>query len=416
MFKAPRGTSDILPQEKAYWRYIEEKAVYLCQLYGYQPLNTPVFEDYQLFAHIAPDGADIIKEMYVFEDRSGQKLALTAEGTAPICRAYLEHGLFNLPQPVKLYYIIPAFRYERPQAGRYRQHHQLGCEAIGDADPALDAEVIELMYRFLSSLGLSELFIEINSIGCRQCQPGYVEALKKYYSTYRDRLCPDCKVRLARNPLRLLDCKEVSCQEIITGAPKITDYLCSECQTHFQSVQKYLTELGISYQLNHKLVRGLDYYTRTVFEVKPEGKGVQIALGGGGRYDNLIEELGGKPTPAVGFAAGIERIIIALKNQNVIVPTLPKPVAYVACLGTQAKLEATKLVSRLRHQGIAAIQATGDKSLKSQLRQANSLDVKYTVIIGEKEVANETAVLRDMSSGEQKTIPLSEIASLLEKR
>lgn len=416
MFKAPRGTSDILPQEKAYWRYIEEKAVYLCQLYGYQPLNTPVFEDYQLFAHTAPDGADIIKEMYVFEDRSGQKLVLTAEGTAPICRAYLEHGLFNLPQPVKLYYIIPAFRYERPQAGRYRQHHQLGCEAIGDADPALDAEVIELMYRFLSSLGLSRLVIEINSIGCRKCQPGYVEALKKYYSPIRDRLCPDCKVRLARNPLRLLDCKEASCQEIITGAPKITDYLCSECQTHFQSVQKYLTALGITYQLNHRLVRGLDYYTRTVFEVKPEGKGVQIALGGGGRYDNLIEELGGKPTAAVGFAAGIERIIIALKNQNVIVPALPKPVAYVAYLGTQAKLEATKLVSRLRHQGIAAIQATGEKSLKSQLRQANSLDVKYTVIIGEKEVANETAVLRDMSSGEQETVPLSEIASLLEKR
>lgn len=416
MFKAPRGTSDILPQEKAYWRYIEEKAVYLCQLYGYQPLNTPVFEDYQLFAHTAPDGADIIKEMYVFEDRSGQKLVLTAEGTAPICRAYLEHGLFNLPQPVKLYYIIPAFRYERPQAGRYRQHHQLGCEAIGDADPALDAEVIELMYRFLSSLGLSRLVIEINSIGCRKCQPGYVEALKKYYSPIRDRLCPDCKVRLARNPLRLLDCKEASCQEIITGAPKITDYLCSECQTHFQSVQKYLTALGITYQLNHRLVRGLDYYTRTVFEVKPEGKGVQIALGGGGRYDNLIEELGGKPTAAVGFAAGIERIIITLKNQNVIVPALPKPVAYVAYLGTQAKLEATKLVSRLRHQGIAAIQATGEKSLKSQLRQANSLDVKYTVIIGEKEVANETAVLRDMSSGEQETVPLSEIASLLEKR
>lgn len=416
MFKAPRGTSDILPQEKAYWRYIEGKAVYLCQLYGYQPLNTPVFEDYQLFAHTAPDGADIIKEMYVFEDKSGQKLALTAEGTAPICRAYLEHGLFNLPQPVKLYYIIPAFRYERPQAGRYRQHHQLGCEAIGDADPALDAEVIELMYRFLSSLGLSGLFIEINSIGCRKCQPGYVEALKKYYSPVRDRLCPDCKVRLARNPLRLLDCKEVSCQEIITGAPKITDYLCSECQIHFQSVQKYLTALGITYQLNHRIVRGLDYYTRTVFEVKPEGKGVQIALGGGGRYDNLIEELGGKPTAAVGFAAGIERIIIALKNQNVIVPALPKPVAYVAYLGTQAKLEATKLVSRLRHQGIAAIQATGDKSLKSQLRQANSLDVKYTIIIGEKEVANETAVLRDMSSGEQETVPLSEVASLLEKR
>jgi len=416
LFKAPRGTRDILPQERTYWRYIEEKAAHLCQLYGYQPISTPVFEDYQLFAHAAPDGTDIIKEMYVFKDRSGQELALTAEGTAPICRAYLEHGLFNLPQPVKLYYVTSAFRYERPQAGRYRQHHQFGVEAIGDADPALDAEVIELMHRFLSSLGLSGLSLEINSIGCRQCQPAYIEALKKYYVAYKNQLCPDCKVRLARNPLRLLDCKEASCQEIIAGAPKITDYLCSECQTHFQSVQKYLTELGIACQLNHRLVRGLDYYTRTVFEAKPEGEGVQIALVGGGRYDNLIEELGGKPTPAIGFAAGIERIIITLKDQNIAIPPLPKPVVYVAYLGAEAKLETIKLVSRLRHEGIAAIQAIGDKSLKGQLRQANSLGVKYTVIIGEREVENKTAVLRDMASGEQKNISLNEIARLIKKR
>ena len=415
MFKAPRGTTDILPQEKAYWRYIEEKASQLCPLYGYQPISTPIFEDYQLFAHAAPEGTDIIKEMYVFEDRSGQKLALTAEGTAPICRAYLEHGLFNLPQPVKLYYFTPAFRYERPQAGRYRQHHQFGCEAIGDADPALDAEVIQLMHHFLSSLGLSRLSIELNSTGCRGCQPGYVEALKKYYRGYRDKLCPDCKGRLVRNPLRLLDCKEASCQGIIAGAPRITDYLCPECREHFQGVGQYLAALGITCQLNPRLVRGLDYYTRTVFEVKPEGEGAQVALGGGGRYDNLIEDLGGKPTPAVGFAAGIERIILNLKSQDVPVPPLPTPAAYVASQSKEARLEAARLVSTLRHQGIAAIQASGERSLKGQLRQANSAGARYAIIIGEEEVKSKTAVLRDMAGGEQKTVPIAEIAKTLKK-
>ena len=416
MYKAPRGTSDILPQEQAYWKYLEDKAAFLCQLYSYQPISTPIFEDSQLFARTVAGGTDIVdKEMYTFEDRSGQKLALRAEGTAPVCRAYLERGLFNLPQPVKLYYIGPAFRYERPQAGRYRQHHQFGFEALGDADPALDAEIVEMAQHFFLSVGLSDFSIQLNSIGCKLCQPEYIEALKQHYSGYAAQLCPDCKVRLVRNPLRLLDCKQASCQKIAETIPKITDYLCRECQLHFQSVQKYLGALGISFQLNYRLVRGLDYYTRTVFEVEPREEGAQSSLGGGGRYDNLIEELGGKPTPAVGFATGIERIIINLKRQKIGVPPQPTPVAFISYLGEEAKIEALKLASKLRMAGIATIVATGDKSLKGQMRQANSSGSNYAIIIGEGEVKQQNATLRDMRNGEQKIIPLAEIEGIISK-
>jgi len=416
LYKAVRGTSDILPQEQGYWKYVEGKAACLCQLYGYQPLTTPIFEDFQLFARTVAGGTDLVdKEMYTFEDRSGQKLALRAEGTAPVCRAYLEHGLFNLPQPVKLYYIGPAFRYERPQAGRYRQHHQFGYEALGDADPALDGEVIEMAQQFLLSLGLSEFSIQLNSIGCRLCQPEYIEALKQHYSNDTTYLCPDCKVRLLRNPLRLLDCKKASCQSVAETAPKITDYLCPECEAHFQSVQQNLEVLNIPFQLNYRLVRGLDYYTRTVFEVESQEEGAQSALGGGGRYDDLIAQLGGKHTPAVGFATGIERLILNLKRQKTKIPALPKPIAFIAYLGEEAKIEAMKLAFRLRQAGIAVIKATGDKSLKGQLRQANSLSTNYAIIIGEEEVRNQTAVLRDMINNKQRAIPLAQIAPSLKQ-
>ena len=416
MHKAPRGTFDILPQEHAYWKYVEEKAASLCQLYGYQLLSTPIFEDAQVFTKTVAGGTDIVdKEMYIFEDKSGQELALRAEVTAPVCRAYLEHGLFNLPQPVKLYYIGPAFRYERPQSGRYRQHHQFGFEALGEADPALDAEVIEMARHFFSSLGLSQFIIQLNSIGCKLCRPGYLEVLKQHYSGYTDRLCPDCKVRLVKNPLRLLDCKKTHCQEIAKTAPKITDYLCRECQLHFQSVQKYLGLMGIPFQLNPRLVRGLDYYTRTVFEVEPRENGSQTALGGGGRYDNLIEELGGKPTPAVGFAAGLERIILNLKKQKLDIPALPRPDVFIAYLEGEAKTEAIKLASELRRAGIAVIMATGDKSLRGQMRQADSLDIAFALILGEQEVSKRNVMLRNMRSGEQKTVPSAEIARFLKQ-
>jgi histidyl-tRNA synthetase len=414
--KAPRGTFDILPQEHAYWKYVEEKAVSLCQLYGYQPLSTPIFEDAQVFTKTVAGGTDIVdKEMYVFEDKSGQELALRAEGTAPVCRAYLEHGLFNLPQPVKLYYIGPAFRYERPQSGRYRQHHQFGFEALGEADPALDAEVIETARQFFSSLGLSRFIIQLNSIGCKLCRPRYLEALRRHYSDCTDRICPDCKVRLAKNPLRLLDCKKAPCQEITENAPQITDHLCPECQLHFETVQKYLQLMRIPFQLNPRLVRGLDYYTRTVFEVGPPENRGQSALGGGGRYDNLIEELGGKSTPAVGFAAGLERIILNLKKQRVAIPALPRPAVFITYLEGETKTEAMRLASELRKAGIAVIMATGDKSLRGQMRQADSLGIPCAIILGKQEVSKRNVMLRDMRSGEQKIIPSAEIAGFLKQ-
>jgi histidyl-tRNA synthetase len=416
LYKAPRGTFDILPQEHPYWKYVEEKAALLCQLYGYQRLSTPIFEDAQIFTKTVARGTDIVdKEMYIFEDKSGQELALRAEGTAPVCRAYLEHGLFNLPQPVKFYYIGPAFRYERPQSGRYRQHHQFGFEALGEADPALDAEVIEMARQFFYLLGLSQFTIRLNSIGCRLCRPRYLVVLKQHYSSYIDQLCPDCNARLIKNPLRLLDCKKVSCQEIAKTAPKITDYLCDECQVHFQSVQEYLGAMSIPFQPNPRLVRGLDYYTRTVFEIEPREKGGQSTLGGGGRYDNLIEELGGKPTPAVGFAAGLERIILNLKNQQLDIPASPKPDVFIAYLEQEAKIEAMKIASELRKAGVAVIMATGDKSLKGQMRQGNSSGIAYALILGEQELSQRNVMLRNMRNGEQKTIPLTEIARFLKQ-
>ena len=414
MYQAPRGTSDILPKEQAYWRYIEQKVVNACQLYGYERIDAPAFEDTRLFSRSVGEGTDIVeKEMYTFEDRGGNKITLRPEGTAPVCRAYLEHGLHNLPQPVKLYYIASIFRYERPQAGRYRQHYQFGYEAIGDDDPALDAEVIDMAWQFFQSLNLQRLSLQLNSIGCKKCRPGYLAILKDYYASHTRDLCSDCKTRLKRNPLRLLDCKKPLCQQIANSAPRSIDYLCSYCDEHFNRVKRYLGLLDLPFAVNHRLVRGLDYYTRTVFEIQPEAEGAQTTLGGGGRYDDLIEELGGKPTPAIGFAAGIERIILNLKKQNVPIPPLPRPQVFIAYVGDEARDEAIKLAATLRKNGIGIIEAIGSKSLKAQLRQANTRSAHYTVIIGEQEVKTGTAILRDMTTAEQKTIPIDKLQGLL---
>ena len=414
MYRAPRGTSDILPKEQAFWRYIEQKAVNVCQLYGYERIDVPAFEDTRLFSRSIGEETDIVeKEMYTFEDRSGNKMTLRPEGTAPVCRAYLEHGLHNLPQPVKLYYFAPIFRYERPQAGRYRQHYQFGYEAIGNDDPVIDAQVIDMAWQFFLSLGLRHLSLNLNSIGCRKCRPGYITALKNYYANHTEELCPDCKTRLKRNPLRLLDCKKPLCQQIASSAPKSIDYLCQQCDQHFNRLKTYLELLGIPFIVNPYLVRGLDYYTRTVFEIQPETEGAQSALGGGGRYDDLIEELGGKSTPAIGFAAGIERIILNLKKQNVPIPPLPRPQVFIAHIGDEATDEAIKLASNLRQSGIGVIESVGSKSLKAQLRQANTLGAHHTVIIGEQEVKAGTVILRDMTTSQQKTIPVAELQRLL---
>jgi len=414
LYRAPRGTTDILPKEQSYWRYIEQKVVNVCQLYGYERIDAPAFEDTGLFTRSVGEGTDIVeKQMYTFADRGGNKITLRPEGTAPVCRAYLEHGLHNLPQPVKLYYIASIFRYERPQAGRYRQHYQFGCEAIGDDDPALDAEVIDTAWQFFLSLGLRRLSLQLNSIGCKQCRPEYLVVLKDYYANYRQSLCSDCKTRLKTNPLRLLDCKKPLCQQIASSAPRSIDHLCSQCDAHFDRLKRYLDLLDLPFVVNHCLVRGLDYYTRTVFEVQPEAGGTQSALGGGGRYDDLIEELGGKPTPAIGFATGLERIILNLKKQNVPIPALPRPQVFIAYIGDEARDEVVKLASRLRRGGIGVIEAIGSKSLKAQLRQANNLGAGYTVIIGEQEVKTSTVILRNMTTAQQKTIPISQLEGLL---
>jgi histidyl-tRNA synthetase len=318
-----------------------------------------------------------------------------------------------LPQPVKLYYMAAIFRYERPQAGRYRQHYQFGFEAIGDADPALDAEVVHMAWRFFESLGISGLYLYLNSIGCNACRPRYLQSLKSYYSDHLSGLCPDCKSRFEKNPLRLLDCKKPSCSNVTTAAPKSIDFLCRECLAHFESVVGYLEALKLPFELNHRLVRGLDYYTKTVFEIQPPGEAAQSALGGGGRYDDLIQELGGKATPAIGFAAGMERVVLNLKKQKIVVPDLTAPPVFIAHLGNEAKLEGMKLASALRENGIAAMTATGDRSLKGQFRQADSLGSNYVAIIGEDEVKSGTLTLRNMVTGEQKTVLPSVLGDLL---
>jgi histidyl-tRNA synthetase len=414
VYQAPRGTVDILPEEQAYWRYIEQKASYICGLYGYERIDTPTFENTKLFTRSIGDDTDIVeKEMYSFQDKGGNDITLRPEGTASVCRAYIEHGMANLPQPVKLFYLAPIFRYERPQAGRLREFHQFGYEAIGEADPVIDAEVIEMAWRFYESLGLKKLSLLINSIGCKECRSNYLNTLRAYYDRCSAELCKDCQSRRERNTLRLLDCKQPNCQRFVDNAPKSTDYLCKSCAEHFALLKTYLDNLGLPYVLSHKLVRGLDYYTRTVFEIQPEIEGSQNTIGGGGRYDDLIAELGGKPTPAAGFAAGIERIILNLKRQGIEVPQGNKPGVFVASLGNPARAVAVKLASDLRKAGIGVIQATGDKSLKAQLRQANSLNARYAVILGDEEMAAGVVTLRDMDSAEQETLPIDKLSDRL---
>jgi histidyl-tRNA synthetase len=416
MFKAPRGTTDILPPDQPYWRYIENSIAEITRLYGYQRINTPVFEDTGLFDRSVGRGTDIVeKEMYTFEDKGGNPVTLRPEGTAPVCRAYLEHGMQNLPQPVKLYYQAPIFRYERPQAGRLREHHQFGCECIGDEDPAVDAEVIDMAWRFYQSLGLNHISLQLNSIGDRQCRPAYLKILKEYYSGHVNELCADCKTRLSKNPLRLLDCKQPSCQAIADAAPASADHLCGPCAAHFGQLQKYLASLGIPFTINHRLVRGLDYYTRTVFEFQPEQAGSQSSLGAGGRYDNLIEELGGQPAPAIGFGIGIERVVLNLKKQGIIVPPSPPLMVLIASMTATARELSIRLAADLRQAGVSAMTAAGGKSLKAQLRQANALGVRFAVIIGEDEVKAGTAVLRDMSGARQETLALKDLPARLKK-
>ncbi|MHB0869996.1 MAG: histidine--tRNA ligase, partial [Chloroflexota bacterium] len=341
MYQAPRGTQDVLPEDEKYWRYVEDTATRLAGQFGYGLIRTPTFEDTSLFVRGVGESTDIVtKEMYSFEDKGGESLTLRPEGTAPVLRAYLEHGMASRPQPVKMYYLMSMYRYDRPQAGRFREFHQFGAEAVGDGAPQVDAEVILLVWRFFESLGLRDLTLQLNSIGCPHCRPAYLETLVRHFTAHQMKLCHDCQRRLELNPLRLLDCKNEQCQPAILSAPASAGHLCDECQDHFAELRQILDAFNLPVILNPRLVRGLDYYTKTVFEVWPAAVGAQSALGGGGRYDGLMEQLGGKPTPGIGFATGIERIILKLKEQGIPVPDVGRPFVYVAYLGDEAKIPA----------------------------------------------------------------------------
>ena len=413
-FAAPRGANDVLPDDWPYWKYVRDTAERVCELFGYRRIETPVFEHAGVYLRTAGTGTDIVeKEVYLFDDRGGDRLALRPEGTAGVMRAYVEHGMASLPQPIRVYYLAPNFRYDRPQAGRYRQHTQLGAEAIGDAGPLIDAEVINLQWTLYRELGLRDFTLKVNTIGDQNCRPQFIEALREYYRPHLDEVCADCRMRFEKNPMRLLDCKEERCQPVIAGAPRLHDYLCDACREHFEQLKTYLSALKIGFEVDERLVRGLDYYTRTAFEVQPSVEGSQSALGGGGRYDGLIELLGGAPTPGIGFGTGVERLIINLKRQEVAVPPTPAPQLYVAHLTPEAAVLALRLAELTRGAGCQTMMGSAGRSLKAQLRHANARDARYVAIIGADEAAKGEVALRDLRDHGERRVPIEDVAPLI---
>ncbi len=415
--KRPRGTNDFLPEDTAKWQYIEKLLREICRQFGYAELRTPIFEETALFLRGVGDTTDIVqKEMYTFEDTGGRSLTLRPENTASAVRAYVENKLFAGQQPVRLFYMGPMFRYERPQAGRFRQFHQFGVECFGPASPAADAEVIALAWEFYRRLGLKNLELNLNSVGCPNCRPAYRQALQDFLRPHLSELCPTCQERFEKNPLRILDCKNPQCQQFLQGAPTTLDALCDECHEHFEAVQSYLHAAAIPYRLNTKLVRGLDYYTNTAFEILLSDIGAQSAVCGGGRYNGLVEELGGKATPGVGFALGMERVFSALTAQKLALPEQPGLDVFVAVLDKQAQTMAFQLACNLRQSGLAAGYDTMERSLKAQFKYADSQRAAYTLLVGGEELTRGSVVLRDMQSSEQTEQSINEIVAILKEK
>jgi histidyl-tRNA synthetase len=392
------------------WQHLEGVVRDLAHVYGYREIRTPIFEFTELFQRGVGEETDIVaKEMYTFPDRRGRSLSLRPEGTAAVVRAFIEHNMHAWPQPVKLYYIGPMFRYDRPQAGRYRQFHQFGVEVFGCAEPAVDAEVIKLLLQFYEVLGLKGISLEISSVGCPKCRNEFTDALVSYIRPQTAGLCKDCRNRLHRNPLRLLDCKEPGCRGLLTEAPVPLNYLCPVCAAHFAALRNELLALNISYNINPHLVRGLDYYTGTSFEVMHAGIGAQNAIGAGGRYDNLVQTCGGPPTPGVGFAVGIERTLMALQDQGIGFPDAAQEGVFVVSVGEGTLRHALRVVQALREAGIRADRDYAGRGLKTQLKQAHRRGVKWVVIVGEEEISRGNVALRAMDTGEQIEVNESEL-------
>ena len=408
---APRGTKDILPDTVSDWNYVEGEIRELCRRFGYSEIRTPIFEHTELFQRGIGEGTDVVdKEMYTFTDRGERSITLRPENTASAVRAYLQNKLYAQSNLVKLFYIGSMFRYDRPQAGRMREFHQFGVEALGEANPAVDAEVILLAMNLLEGLGLKDLELSINSVGCPKCRSKYRTMLQDFFRDKLEDLCEDCRSRFERSPLRILDCKKDSDKPYMADAPKITDCLCEECAEHFAKLKELLTSAGISFTHDPRLVRGLDYYTKTAFEIKYPPLGAQSAVAGGGRYDGLIEEMGGNPTPAVGFATGLERLLLALESQNLLPEKNRSVDAYVVALGETAQAEGFKLLNSLRQQGLSAAMDFAGRSMKAQMKQANKLGAKYSVILGEDEISEGVVMLRSMEDSSQAKVPMNQVA------
>ena len=412
---APRGTKDILPEQINGWLYVENEIRKICAAYGYEEIRTPTFEHTELFQRGIGEATDVVeKEMYTFTDRGNRSITLRPENTASAVRAYLQNKLYAAGNLVKLFYIGSMFRYDRPQAGRLREFHQFGVEALGEKNPALDAEIILLAWNFLKNLGLDDLKLKINTVGCPECRPVYRQKLQHYFSEYHDELCNDCKSRLEKNPLRILDCKVDAGKDFMDEAPKIESCLCDDCREHFARVKELLTTAGINFEVDTRLVRGLDYYTKTAFEIQYTPLGAQSALAGGGRYDGLIEEIGGSPTPGIGFAAGIERILIALEKQNLI-PTVQKNLnAFIVTSGKSAEFCGFQLLNKLRQKNISATMDFASRSMKAQMKQAAKSVAKFAFIIGDDEVANKTVTVKNLETSAQENISIDDCLKIFD--
>ncbi len=406
--KAIKGTKDTLPNESYKLQYIEQAALDTAKAYGYHEMRTPVFEYTELFDRSVGETTDVVqKEMYTFNDKGDRSITLRPEGTAGAVRAFLEHGLFNEPLPQKVCYLTSCYRYEKPQAGRLREFHQFGIECFGAASPLADAEIIALAKQYFDFIGIEKLAVEINSIGCPECRKKYSEALKAFFDSKKEDLCETCLSRLDRNPMRILDCKSPVCSEIAANAPVVLDYICDDCRDHFEKLQKYLGAMNIQYVVNPQIVRGLDYYTRTVFEfVSLDEKTKGLVLGGGGRYDGLIEELGGASLPACGFAMGLERLLIYMEESGIPFPEAPKCNLSIVTAGEGAVIKALELSSELRAQGYSVNVDTVGRSIKAQMKYANKINSEFTVVIGDNELNEGSAKLKCMADGTETVVSL----------
>ncbi len=414
--KAPKGTRDILPEDIYQWNFVEKKFAELCKRFGYKEIRIPVFEHTELFQRGVGDTTDIVqKEMYTFQDKGGRSITLRPEGTAGVVRSYIEHGMASLPQPVKLFYQITAYRYENVQKGRYREFNQFGVELLGASNPAADVEVISLLALFFEDLGISNLELNLNSIGCPKCRGQYNEKLRNYLDSKIEGMCDTCKDRYERNPLRILDCKEENCKSVVKDAPSLLDYVCDECRAHFDAVTDKLRSIGIMFNIDKGIVRGLDYYTKTVFEFVSKNIGSQGTVCGGGRYDGLVEEIGGTPTPGIGFALGVERLLLEMQSQGIEIPRPENPDIYIGAIGERAGLVSEKLAWQLRQHNITCIKDIMGRSVKAQMKYADKIGANFVLILGDDEIESNKAKLKDMRTGDVKDISLDTLIDRLIK-